>query len=224
MNRYLSMKSIPFLISILFGATVVTGTAETFEKAERVLIQFNGLGGNIQRYGVTAQSTLNFAGSVVKLGYFPMVFENPLYFGARKLSDAERASQVASFTDLDKQCDWYTSVFERVIEADPKKRFGVYGRSSGGSLLFHWFRQGLAGDVRIQKVLEKVDFVSLGGIVGWQSDIMQKWTSAEDLEGQKDSGALDMPSTHADRKLQLQMRQRAKAIPMTRVVTRLSLQ
>lgn len=189
-----------------FGASVVVGSKDQFEKFDGIIIQFSGVGGNIEQYGAMAQSTLNFCGVASKLGLAPMAFENPIYFGARDFDRSGRIAQADRFSVLQNQIDWYTSTIERVIEHNPGKKIYPFGRSTGASTLAWWYLQGARGDERIRRCLSKIPAILLGGITGYQEDIMKVWTEVEDRDIGNDA-VYDAIATQADRKLYKQMRE-----------------
>lgn len=194
-----------------FGTSIVTSTAEVFARSKGILIQFGGVGGNIHQYGAAAQSTLNFSGAAIKPGWFPIVLENPIYFGARgeKGTNPARAEE---YSKLDAQLRWYNLVIGKILAAAQGKEVGTFGRSTGGSLLTQWYLSGAFGNPEVLPLLRKINFVTLGGITGYQPHIMAKWTEVED----RDKGNLDIYdelATLADRKLYIEMRERERTVP-----------
>lgn len=197
-----------------FGSSIVSGSAHLWESANGVLVQFGGVGGNIQQYGSAAQSTLNFSGVSSKQGWFPFVFENPIYLGARDWDLTARKKQADQFSKLDAQLDWYTTTLEKIFSEAGNRKCAIFGRSTGGALLTQWFRKGIAGDERILNLLRRTEIIVLGGVTGYQEDIMARWTAVEDQDkGNPD--IYDAIATEADRKLYIDMRTRASELPNT---------
>lgn len=201
-----------FQDSSVFKTNIVTGNLDVFQRSHSTVILFTGVGGSSKVYGSAATSTLYFCNLAIKLGLFPVVLENPVYFGSRNdaLTHQQRSEIAKQYSYLPSQISWYSSVIQKAsenlqtINSKPRKLF-VVGRSTGQALSLEVLHRAYHGNRIALEAMKRIDTILLTGLNTPAQPHYAEWTAAEDAKIKKKPLDFDMLAMKMDRTIYPQM-------------------
>lgn len=192
----------------VFKGSVVTGNENVLRKTHSTILLFTGIGGNVESYGSAAVSTIYFCNLAIKMGFFPVVVENPVYLGARAggFTESQRLEIAKQYSYLPKQVEWFNSVVLQVANSLPPtqskfRKLFVVGRSSGQSLTLEVAHRAYHGNQHSLEAMKRIDTVILSGLNSHAEPFYSEWTGKEDKENRDEPKSCDPIAVQMDRSL-----------------------
>jgi hypothetical protein len=195
---------------VQYQSSVLTIDQKYLKSSHGIIIKFTGMGGDVNEYGVASQSSMTFCNKAHQLGLFPIIVENPIYFGARDSENKyARFKMIEKFSDINAQVKWYNHIVSQIADIKDREIAGgellILGRSSGTSNTFEWLHRAYNNEPASALNAARVDAVILSGLVSAEAPYLAEWKKAEDKKNKEYPKMFDIAATFADRKLHDQM-------------------